>query len=204
MLLGFAFVDSAQALDPGRSLFQYNCQTWRRANGLPANGINAIAQTRDGRLWLGTSKGLVCFDGVEFSVARQPNGFRDLIITSLAPRSTGGLCYGLERGGFGTFDGKQFHPAERLEWTQPSVSMHAMAEGRDGTILLAGNALAGRLTDPNTLHSLLPTTSADVFSLCEDGRGRIWMGTAEHGLFYWLNGRLVSFPDKTLRNGVIS
>ena len=35
-------------------------------NGLPQNTVQALAQTRDGFLWLGTEAGLVRFDGVEF------------------------------------------------------------------------------------------------------------------------------------------
>ena len=60
---------SVLALDPARTLYQYNCQTWRRENGLPANAVMAIEQAADGRLWLGTSLGLVFFDGVDFRVA---------------------------------------------------------------------------------------------------------------------------------------
>ncbi len=35
-------------------------------NGLPQNTVQALAQTKDGFLWLGTEDGLVRFDGVEF------------------------------------------------------------------------------------------------------------------------------------------
>ena len=35
-------------------------------NGLPQNTVQALAQTQDGFLWLGTEAGLVRFDGVEF------------------------------------------------------------------------------------------------------------------------------------------
>jgi len=34
---------------------------------LPANSVTAILQTRDGFLWVGTSAGLVCFDGFKFT-----------------------------------------------------------------------------------------------------------------------------------------
>ena len=51
------------AVDSERSDCHYNCRTWRRDNGLPANAINTIAPTSDGYLWLGTSKGLARFDG---------------------------------------------------------------------------------------------------------------------------------------------
>jgi hypothetical protein len=62
------FPDRAFALDLARSVFHCNSQTWRRQSGLTANGINSITQTRDGYLWLGTSAGLVRFDGSEFKL----------------------------------------------------------------------------------------------------------------------------------------
>src|SRR5208282_1060029 len=68
LLLPLVLADRGFALDPARSLQQYNLRTWSRQNGLPANGINAITQTRDGYLWLGTSAGLVRFDGIEFKL----------------------------------------------------------------------------------------------------------------------------------------
>ena len=66
--LGMIAPGGAWALDPARDLLQYNCQTWGRPNGLPVNGINAITQTKDGYLWLGTAIGLVRFDGTEFKL----------------------------------------------------------------------------------------------------------------------------------------
>jgi ligand-binding sensor domain-containing protein len=35
--------------------------------------VNAIAQTPDGYLWLGTEKGLVRFDGLEFNLIPPPD-----------------------------------------------------------------------------------------------------------------------------------
>ncbi|MGA2179953.1 MAG: PAS domain S-box protein [Verrucomicrobiota bacterium] len=196
----------ALALDPDRSIYQYNCRTWRRANGLPANAVTAIAQTEDGRLWLGTSQGLVYFNGVEFRVFDLvgEKGIESKLINSLARRSGGGLWFGLERGSFGYFDGEQFHSLQRPEWGGPFATVHSVLETRDGRMLLGGTGLAGKLVNTNTMTSLLPTNNADVFSIYEDPRGRIWMGTAEHGLFYWENGRLTPFTDRTLQNLVVS
>ena len=41
-----------------KALTQYAVQTWQTQNGLPQNSILAVAQTRDGYLWLGTEEGL--------------------------------------------------------------------------------------------------------------------------------------------------
>jgi signal transduction histidine kinase/ligand-binding sensor domain-containing protein len=206
MLLIIACPFRASALDPDRTIYQYSCHTWRRANGLPADAITAIAQTDDGRLWLGTSQGLVYFDGVGFRVFDMAGekGAESKVINSLARRSDGGLWFGLERGSFGYFDGKQFHSLQRQEWWGPSVTVHSLATTREGSLVLGGTALAGILVNTNKLLSLLPTTNADVFAVYEDSMGRIWIGTAENGLFYLEHGHLTPFPDQTLLNLIIS
>jgi ligand-binding sensor domain-containing protein len=56
----------AAALEPTTSLASYGRQAWAMENGLPQNTVQALAQTKDGFLWLGTEAGLVRFDGVEF------------------------------------------------------------------------------------------------------------------------------------------
>ena len=56
------------ALDPAKSVYQYNCQNWTRQNGLPADLITGVTQTKDGYIWLGTQKGMVRFDGVDFKL----------------------------------------------------------------------------------------------------------------------------------------
>jgi ligand-binding sensor domain-containing protein/signal transduction histidine kinase len=211
LLLGFVFLFigdpfKVSALEPDRSIYQYNCQTWRRANGLPANAITAITQTSDGRLWLATSQGLVHFDGIGFRVFSLvgEGGIEGKVINSLARRSAGGVWFGLDRGSFGFFDKRQFHSVQQADGGGPFATVRVVQETHDGVMLFGGPGLAGRFTATNSLTSLLPTNNADVFSLDEDSHGRIWMGTAEHGLFYWEDGRLKAFPDLTLRNRVIS
>jgi len=64
VLLGCAA--AASALEPSTSLANLGRQAWTMENGLPQNTVQALAQTSDGFLWLGTEAGLVRFDGVAF------------------------------------------------------------------------------------------------------------------------------------------
>ncbi|MGH9563700.1 MAG: ligand-binding sensor domain-containing protein, partial [Terracidiphilus sp.] len=64
VLLGCAA--TAFALEPSTPLANYGRQSWAMENGLPQNTVQALAQTQDGFVWLGTESGLVRFDGVAF------------------------------------------------------------------------------------------------------------------------------------------
>jgi signal transduction histidine kinase/ligand-binding sensor domain-containing protein len=66
LLLGFSV--AALALEPSTPLANYGRQAWVMENGLPQNTVQALAQTRDGFIWLGTEVGLVRFDGNGFQV----------------------------------------------------------------------------------------------------------------------------------------
>src|SRR5882757_7833695 len=57
---------SASALDPARAVSQYLRDSWRADKGLLGRSITSVAQTSDGYLWIGTDKGLVRFDGLNF------------------------------------------------------------------------------------------------------------------------------------------
>jgi len=56
------------ALEPSTPLANYGSQTWVMENGLPQNTVQALVQTHDGFVWLGTEVGLVRFDGNSFQV----------------------------------------------------------------------------------------------------------------------------------------
>ena len=59
------------ALEPSTPLASYGRQAWGMENGLPQNTVQALVQTQDGFIWLGTEVGLVRFDGNSFQVFDQ-------------------------------------------------------------------------------------------------------------------------------------
>jgi ligand-binding sensor domain-containing protein/signal transduction histidine kinase len=83
----------AHGLDPHRSISQYSRSRWGVESGFPGGSVSAIAQTSDGYLWIGTGKGLIRFDGLDFRVYQQavPNAFPIGPVQGLAADSSGDL-----------------------------------------------------------------------------------------------------------------
>ena len=67
-LMAFSFLCTAFSQS-----FPYSRRVWQSADGLPEDFAQSLAQTPDGYLWIGTSGGLVRFDGVRFTVFNKSN-----------------------------------------------------------------------------------------------------------------------------------
>jgi ligand-binding sensor domain-containing protein/serine phosphatase RsbU (regulator of sigma subunit) len=92
----------ARALDPQRTLSQYVSHRWRQSDdGLPANYVPSMVQTRDGYLWLATQEGLVRFDGARFTVFSKSNvsAFTSNDVKALVEDADGALWVGTRGGG---------------------------------------------------------------------------------------------------------
>jgi len=57
----------ACALDPSLAISQYCSKHWQVEDGLPQNYVTSIGRSRDGYLLVGTSGGVVKFDGIRFT-----------------------------------------------------------------------------------------------------------------------------------------
>jgi signal transduction histidine kinase/ligand-binding sensor domain-containing protein len=88
----------ASGLDSNLRLTQYRHTAWRVQDGSFAAAPNAIAQTTDGYIWIGTGAGLVKYDGVRFApwtAPGQPPPF-SAVVLSLLGAADGTLWIGTE------------------------------------------------------------------------------------------------------------
>jgi signal transduction histidine kinase/ligand-binding sensor domain-containing protein len=99
-LLAALFCGRVAGLDPSRKISQYGHNMWRIQDGYLPAPPEALAQTADGYLWIGTAAGLVRFDGVRFVPWASPNG--EMLpsdqIHSLLGASDGSLWIGTAKG----------------------------------------------------------------------------------------------------------
>src|SRR6266853_6752451 len=91
---------SVLAVDPNRPTTSYIRTSFTVEDGLSSNVVNAIVQTRNGFLWIGTDAGLDRFNGKHFAPIyfRGPRSTPQGIVSSLAEGLDGDLWIGTSAG----------------------------------------------------------------------------------------------------------
>ena len=93
LILQMWFVCQALALDPQAS--SYLRTDFTVEQGLPDDEVNAIAQTPNGFLWVGTDGGLARFDGEHFTQIRlRPGISKEIPVNFLLTAADGALWVG--------------------------------------------------------------------------------------------------------------
>jgi ligand-binding sensor domain-containing protein/signal transduction histidine kinase len=197
----------AYGLDPNRSLSQYVRERWNTENRLPGGAVNAIGQTNDGYLWLGTDKGLFRFDGFNFVQV----SFSSIVdaskipILGLVTDANGNLWVRVQgsdvlRQRNGKFETVTYG-AEPL-----SSQVTAVSKDRNGAVLISDVIegtfrFAGEKAQKVATPNMLPGSSP-VISIAETSEGTIWLGTLGDGLFLMANGRAAAvnagLPDRKI------
>jgi ligand-binding sensor domain-containing protein len=168
------------ALDPNRAISQYTVRTWRGGAEFPQDPtIQAITQTPDGYLWLGTMEGLLRFDGVGTTVfAGRKDGLPHDNVWGLRVDRDGRLWAGTDGGGLVVWkNGPEQYFDARSGLAGDTV--RPILQTRDGAIWV-GTARDGlnRYKDGQWRHLTKKDGLADnaVWSLTEAEDGGVWVG----------------------------
>src|SRR5467141_161150 len=180
----------ARALDPNHTLPQYLREQWTTDNNFPGGAIDAVTQTADGYLWMGTEKGLVRFDGVNFRLTSSFSEFSGDPVSGLTTDGEGRLCAIFWGAGVLCYrDGKFVNLASILRRTTLEVASSWREE--DGASLLT-DLIDGMLrVRGESVQVLAPPAVLPpslVLAIAKTRDGKIWLGTAA-GLFYFADRR---------------
>ena len=113
----------------------YTRRVWQASDGLPEQTVQAFAQTPDGYLWIGTTGGLVRFDGAHFTVFDRQNtpALHENSVFCLMVSHDGALWIGTEGGGLVRYAQGQFRSWTTREGLSNDF-VRALAEDAHGTI----------------------------------------------------------------------
>ena len=111
-------------------------QSWTFKEGAPES-VEALAQTADGYLWLGTPSGLFRFDGIRFELFRSPFGDQlpSTNVSALFAPATGGLWVGYRFGGFSFL--KNGKVTNFMNLPVPTGTVQGFAQDRHGIVWAA-------------------------------------------------------------------
>lgn len=172
-------------LDSEKALTQYVHKVWHDGEGLPHSTVNAVAQTPDGYLWVGTEAGVARFDGVEFDVFDRSNTgvfTQGHDVRALAVDGRGQLWVGTAGAGLVRYADGAFTRMEKGEDLQ-GAQVSALHAGHDG-VLWVGTIEEGlfRVAGGRVRRADRTLSGTMITALHVDRRGTRWIGTDE-GLY---------------------
>ncbi len=163
----------------------HSLDIWDTARGFPGGYVYSITQTVDGYLWIGTSKGLLRYDGLSFvTIERDPSTETKAPVLGVVADSSGQLWAIDDRTHLFRY------AAGLLKGPLPDNGKHqvrvaALNKTRDGWLLFASE-LQGLIeyehgeARPLMEPSLVPSRPT---ALAQTADGTVWIGTREAGVF---------------------
>ena len=203
-LAGLAlFLDQASGSDFDLAETAGTIRIWHTQDGLPSDSVTAIVQTRDGFLWLGTSAGLVWFDGVKFTRLNLTASTSDdpVYVTALCEDSDGDLWIGTQQNGLFQFAQGRL----RCYTGQPGLlddHVTSLAADNRGQVWIGSklglSLWTGQKFQSFTSRDGLPDESVSGLNVARSGT--VWI-TTRTGMCRFIDGRIAPYAFQTESQG---
>lgn len=203
---------SSAVAGTGETGFQgYTEQVWSAQDGLANQAIQALAQTADGSLWIGTKGGLLQFDGALFVRYDRETGPAALErgVNALYAARDGSLWIGTEGGGLLRYRDQQFR-SYAVAGKPANEFIRAVYEDSVGNVWVGSDQGLFRVTGSalTRIDGKDGTPTIFVRSIAEDLQGRIWVaGTSLlefHGMTFVRAHPLPGGPSRNLVASVLA
>ena len=195
----------ASVLHCAAEVESYTRHVWQAPDGLPEQTVQAFAQTPDGFLWIGTTGGLLRFDGARFTLFDRQNTptLRENNIFCLTVVHDGSLWIGTEGGGLAHYAKGQFQ-----SWsTRDGLSndfVRTIVQTGDGTIWAGTDNGLLRLQGNRfvRIDSTPSIPSLAVHSIYPDRAGHLWVGGSRLLQLDGNSAREFTLPGEASQNRV--
>lgn len=185
-----------------RSLFaSYKETLFHSGNGMLSDEANAIAQSHDGYLWIGSYAGLMRYNGQSFQQMKDENNQAIVRVSCLFEDSRQRLWIGTADESLYCYENGLIRKKEEITAT----NQKAIAEDREGRIYVAAaNGVAVYNEKARTLQRWIADPRLQrhmVVSLAAEDIGRIWGVTYDGDVFLLDDQRVIAYFDKRYFNG---
>lgn len=153
---------------------QYVTTIYHERNGLPTGEANAVYQTGDNYVWIGSYGGLVRYDGTTFVNYSQEGRIPSSSIRALTEDGEGRLWVGTNDAGLFVYENNMFTRVE--EQGEPVfLCIRDIIETMDGTVYAASSSGLARVENGYLVPVAHPAlTGQTVYTLGADAYGRVW------------------------------
>lgn len=195
----FLMCGSASAWSGVQPEYRVGLRVFTGDDGLPQSGVNAVVQTRDGYLWIGTFGGLARFDGLAFTAFRgkpsldapDPEGepqagpASDRIL-ALYEDDREQLWIGTQDAGLSVYRQGTFH---HLPVCGGICQVNDILQTPDRTLWIASSAGLLNLDPVHPRETWIESGGTGYTRLARDGQGRIHVA-GDEGFFVVADRRL--------------
>ena len=188
----FSHLSSQRVFDPFANEDAYSTVLYNNANGLPTSEANAIVETSEGFIWIGSYAGLIRYDGNNFVRMDSSGGIASVV--SLFVDSKDRLWIGTNDSGMAMMDHDKFRFFSKADGLD-SASVRDVAEDEAGNIYAATTKGITVVTPDFRLYSLEDDRLANSYvSALRMGSGGLLYGITREGATFIIDqGRIIAF-----------
>lgn len=194
------FADSAAEsseelpVDPTGKGSGYSAVMYDNTNGLPTSEANAIAETSEGFIWIGSYSGLIRYDGKEFERMDSTNGIASVV--SLFVDSRDRLWVGTNDSGAAVMENGEFRMYNRSDGL-PALSVRSIVEDENGNIYIGTtHGLVMIDNDMELQHIDEPEINEEYIRMLRKGSDNVIYGITMDGAVFTLSdGVLTGFYE---------
>ena len=175
--------------------YNYTTVLYNNKNGLPTSEANAIAETEDGFIWIGSYSGLIRYDGKEFLRISSATGLASVV--SLYVDTHQRLWVGTNDSGVGIMGRGYINHLSKADGL-PAASVRSITEDDDGYIYLATTRGLCIVNDNLEVEVLdIPQIKDEYINRVVKGPNDIIYGLTKSGsIFILKDRRLMGYYDE--------
>ena len=172
----------------------YSAVLYDNTNGLPTSEANAIAETKEGFIWIGSYSGLIRYDGNTFERVDSTTGITSVV--SLFVDSKERLWIGTNDNGVIVKENDNYKHYKDVEGMKSS-SIRSIVEDKEGNIYIATTDGLGVVDKDMVMHPIdIPQLSDQyIMELRVAEDGKVYGNTMDGALFVLYNQKLKAFYD---------